>query len=118
MSPIATAPAAIIRDAATGNDFWSAAGESGGANDAVVWSDDTRARLVDLADDALSWASGDPALAHLADHVDALHQELLHLYRRAHKRALLHAKQFQRRARVYVALTREGDHLLALIAEQ
>ena len=113
-----SAPPSIIHDAANGSDFWSAAGEAGGAKSVDVWSDDARGHLGQLADDALTWASGDAALAHLADHIDAVHAELLHLYRRAHKRAMLTAKQFKRRARVWVSITREGDHLLALIAEQ
>lgn len=112
MSPI-TNVLAIVMDAGSTSDFHEASRAAGGAKEVDVRSDHTTAALQGIAYDCHAWAAtegvpGEPA---------AVRAELLFLLQRARTRALLRARQFRRVARVRVAITREGDHLLALLVE-
>lgn len=105
-----------IHDAGSSSDFWEAARAAGGAKEVEVRSDHQDGALADIAADCLEWAAGD--LDHLATKEPAeIRRELRFLLGRARSRALLRARQFKRVARLRVAITREGDHLLALMTE-
>lgn len=106
----------VITRAATVSEFWHAARLSGGAKEVEIASDDPRDRLACLASDCTEWAIDDRTELILPQGVAALHREIELLFSCARHCAQVHAKYDSRRARITVALTREGDHLLSWMA--
>ncbi len=108
-----TTTAPLIREAQNTSDLWSAAKEAGQAKEVEVWSDTGYCGMTHRADQVMAWCQAEAVLPHIDS--AALREEVLHLLRRARRAAMIEAKQPGRRARVFVSIAREGDHLLAWI---